>query len=393
LTLRIVVAGGYQPFVFPCPHCMSPLHAVFFARLDPMELRMESDDMELVDAEDPAAMAVAVATDVPVHLGLVGVTGPPAVTSPFILVSQELGLQRTSDLLDEVHRLRALREQLFPAVRRAASFWAERDLHGLTKALRAVPGSERLDWENETPMALFDELVGLLFEPLEQPDMREACAQELLKLLRVALDDHTDALGALFAEYESGALEEHRRRVVGAVFRALNDVDAFFPALWAEAMEGHVDLEPYRVMRDDFAQRKSSYQDLFELASRTLAFTAPIANLALRGDHRAFCDGKTRALAKARKARAVDRATWLADFPLTQPRFDAVSRHTRNDIGHALVRQDVRNGILVYDDGGKQNYMLFLVDWLQAVRLSRYVLDVLFILDYLRAAVRHKQSI
>lgn len=50
-------------------------------------------------------------------------------------------------------------------------------------------------------------------------------------------------------------------------------------------------------MRDDFAKRKTSYQDLFELSSRTLAFTARIANLVLRGDHRAFCDDKTRTLA------------------------------------------------------------------------------------------------
>jgi len=357
-----------------------------------MDLRTESDDMELLAAEDPDAVAVAVATDVPVHLGLVGVTGQRAMMSPFILVSQTLGLDRTSDLMSEVDRLRALREQLFPAVRRAASFWAERDLEGLTKALKAVPGSEGLDWKNETPMALFDNLAGLLFEPVEQPGVRERCAEELLKLLRVALDDHLDALGSLFAEYDSGPLEEHRRRVVGAVFGALNDVDALFPALWAEAMDGHIDLEPYRVMRDDFAQRKSSYQDLFELGSRTLAFTAPIANLALRGDHRAFCDGKTRTPAKARKARAFDRADWLADFPEAAPRFDAVSRHTRNDIGHALVRLDVRNGVLVYDDGVEQNYMLFLVDWLQAVRLSRYALDVLFVLDYTRSAVRHQQS-
>lgn len=52
----------------------------------------------------------------------------------------------------------------------------------------------------------------------------------------------------------------------------------------------------------------------------------------------------------------------------------------------------MRNGVLVYDDGAEQNYMLFLVDWLQAVRLSRYGLDVLFILDYTRSAVRYRQA-
>jgi hypothetical protein len=65
-----------------------------------------------------------------------------------------------------------------------------------------------------------------------------------------------------------------------------------------------------------------------------------------------------------------------------------VKRNTRNDIGHALVRQDVARGVLVYDDGSEQNYMLFLIDALQAIRLSRYVFDVLQILDYTRMALQ-----
>lgn len=357
-----------------------------------MELRTEGEDFEQLDAEDPEAVAVAVATDVPVHLGLVGATGSAAVISPFIAVSQELGLERAKPVVDGGNRLRALREHLFPGVRRAGAFWADRDLDGLTQALKAVPGSDQLDWENDTPMALFDELVGILVEPLELFGVREACAEELLKLIGVALEEHLDAFTVLFGEFEAGSLEEHRRRVVSAVFGALDDIDAILPALWIEAMEEHVDLALYRVMRNDFANRKSSYQDLFELASRTLAFTAPIANLVLRGDAKAFSDGETRTPHKAQKARAFERTAWLADFPVTEPRYAAVSRHTRNDIGHALVRQDVRRGVLVYDDGSEQNYMLFLVDWLQAVRLIRYALDVILILDYARSAVRQRNT-
>jgi hypothetical protein len=390
LTLRIVVAGGDQPFVFPCPHCAAPLHATFEARLEPMQLRLESDDVEQLAAEDPDALAVAVATDVPVHVSLVGAAGDASMLSPFILVSQELGLVRAAPVTDKANKLRALREHLFPGLRRAASFWSDRDVDGLTAALRSIPGSDRLDWNNDSPMELFDELIGLMYEPIEESGVRDFCAEELLKLIAAALDNDLAGFTRLFAEFEGGPLEQHRRRVIPAIFGALSDVDAFLPALWAEAMEGHLDLAPYRVMRDDFAKRKSSYQDLFELSSRTLAFTAPIANLVLRGDAKTFADGKSRTPHKARKTRAFERAEWLTDFPAAAQRFDAVSRHTRNDIGHALVRQDVRRGVLIYDDGTEQNYMLFLVDWLQAVRLARYALDVIMVLDYTRSAVRQR---
>jgi len=390
IALRVVVAGVHQPFVFACPHCTAPLRGTFFARLEQMELRIESEDFDKLDVECPDSVAVAVATDLPVHLGLFGATGSAAKISPFLVVSQELGLERAKSVVHDGNRLRAIRERLFPAVRRAAAFWADRNLAGLSQALEAVPGSQELDWENETPMALFDELVGSLYGPLELPNVREACAEELLRFISRALDEHVGAFTALFDEFEARPLEEHRRRITSAVFGALGDVDAFLPALWAEAMAGRVDLAPYRVMRDDFATRRSSYQELFELASRTLAFTAPIANLVLRGDARAFADGKTRSPEKARAARAFERTEWLVDFPLTKPRYEAVSRHTRNDIGHALVRQDVRRGVLVYADGSEQNYILFLVDWLNAVRLGRYALDVIVILDYTRSALRQR---
>lgn len=73
---------------------------------------------------------------------------------------------------------------------------------------------------------------------------------------------------------------------------------------------------------------------------------------------------------------AREREAWLVDFPSAKRLYDAVNRHTRNDIGHRLVRHDVAQGSLVYDDGATQNYLLFAVDYLQAVRLSHHLVDV-----------------
>jgi hypothetical protein len=383
-----VVAGGRQPFVFACPNCKAAIHGTFQATLDPMSFHTESDDVELTVAEDPDGLAVAVATDLPVHVGLIGVNGAAALISPFILASQELGLEEAARVVDSVDKLRVLREHLFSPARRAAEFWAERDAKGLKTALRTAPGGDGIDWSEITPMERFDELLGALYEPLERPGLREPYAEEFLAYSKVALDDHPRALMALFADFDGGPLPEHRRRVVQAAFGMLDDTDALFPALWAERMDGRVDLNAYRVMRDDFARRKSGYQDLFELASRTLAFTVPIANLAQRGDAEAYVDGKKRALSKARRSTAFDRGGWLSEFPLAEALYAAVKRNTRNDIGHALVRQDVARGVLVYEDGSEQNYMLFLIDALQAIRLSRYVFDVLQILDYTRIALQ-----
>jgi hypothetical protein len=378
--------------VFACPHCLTAIHGTFHASLDPLSLHTESEDVELTSDEDSQALAVAVATDLPVRLDLVGVTGTAAMLSPFIVVSQDLGLEETGPIIETVNALRAVRQHLFSPARRAAGYWAERDADNLKRALESAPGGETIDWSTTSPMERFDNLLSALYEPLERAGIRDKYTAELLCYCKIGLDEHPRALTELFEDFDAGPLPEHRRSVVQAAFGMLGDVDALFPALWAERMDGHVDLDAYRVMRDDFSNRKSGYQDLFELASRTLAFTVPLANLANRGDLGAYADGEKRTPNKARRTRATDREGWLCEFPVAKALYTAVSRTTRNSIGHALVRQDVARGTLVYGNGTEQNYMLFLTDALQAVRLSRYVFDVLQVLDYTRIALEHDRQ-
>jgi hypothetical protein len=70
------------------------------------------------------------------------------------------------------------------------------------------------------------------------------------------------------------------------------------------------------------------------------------------------------------------RESWLVDLPGVKVLFDAVARRTRNDIGHRLVRYDFNSGDLVFDDGTREAYLDFEVDYLSAARLSRYLADV-----------------
>jgi hypothetical protein len=102
---------------------------------------------------------------------------------------------------------------------------------------------------------------------------------------------------------------------------------------------------------------------------------APFANIARRGDVRSFADGQRRSLKDALRARAAVREGWLVDLPAVKVLFDAVARGTRNDIGHRLVRYDFTSGDLIYDDGGRETYLDFEVDSLNAARLSRYLAD------------------
>ena len=128
---------------------------------------------------------------------------------------------------------------------------------------------------------------------------------------------------------------------------------------------------------DDFDALKARYQDIYELGSRSLAFTSRVANIKARGDASIYSDGTTRTFNKAlNKTTSFKREPWLADFPVADELYSAMKRGMRNDIGHMLVKYDVESGYLMFEDARRENYLSFLVDYLNAVRLVHYLLDV-----------------
>ena len=56
--------------------------------------------------------------------------------------------------------------------------------------------------------------------------------------------------------------------------------------------------------------------------------------------------------------------------------YDGVHRTSRNQFGHYAVEYDVGSGKLVDDRGHRTNYVLFLVDYLEAVRLIKTLLTI-----------------
>lgn len=363
--------------MFACPHCRSETHGILNATPGtPLDLRSEDFDIlrRTVNEQD---IAVTVSIDIPVHESLIGHPISEVVLTPFIQLSSVFGPGTVAPLVAAVDELRALREHAYPHMRRAASHLARGDMAGLQAALSRMPGSERINFALVDPVQAFSNLFARMYAPLEETTLRLEAAMEWVETLDAARQSDEHGFAHMLTEFESGPLGEHRARVVDTAVSSLADIDTLFPAIWAELMEGIVELREYRVMRDDFDTLKSRYQDVFELGSRSLAFAARVANIAVRGDARLHADGVARSLRKALDhTTAANREAWLVDFPKAQKLYNVMKRHTRNDIGHRLVRYSFEHGALIYEDGASENYLLFLVDYLQAVRLSHYLFDV-----------------
>lgn len=388
LVLRIQVAaglspfvvGGVQAFVFACPHCRSGIHGKLNSEIDKPPL-LQGEDFDVAhEQEDPADTAVTVATDLPVHSSLIGYPARQQKMTPFIQLTRSLDSEVFVGLMTSIGQVRQLRELAFPYVRRASSFFMRGDLTGMKSALLDAPNTDDDFAEVE-----LGQMLGVAFadiyEPLEDPSLSRAAAVESARMVEDTRLADGPALTQLLTDLEKGPLPEHRKRVLDTALAALEDVEALLPAMWAERIEGVAELNDYRVMRDDFDSLKSRYVDVFELGSRSLAFMARVANIAIRGDVRLHSDGVGRSLKKAVDGTpAKEREAWLDDFPNAKRLYDAIKRHTRNDIGHRLVRYDFESGSLVYEDGTNENYLLFLVDYLHAVGLTHYLLDVVFAL-------------
>ena len=385
LVLRIQISAGLspddprtvQPFLFACPACRSGMHgALHGGQLSPS---LAGEDFDVADAEAAADdLVVSIATDVPVHASLTGGRADDVLLTPYIKVVSMIGSEVAAEVVEAVGTLRGLREAALPYLRRAVDRYLEGDLSGAIDAAAAAfedrPAAVKLE-----AAPLLRAFLEDLYRPLGGADAIDSAIAETEGIVRAAEARDATATAALLGALESGPLPEHRRRVLDTALRVLADVDALTPALWSALLETRLPAEELlalRVMRDDFDVLKSRYQDVFELGSRTLGMIAPFANIGLRGDVRSFADGQRRSLKDALGTRAAVREGWLVDLPTVKALFDAMSRRTRNDIGHRLVRYDFNSGDLVYDDGARETYLDFVVDYLNAARLSRYLGDI-----------------
>lgn len=339
---------------------------------------LAGEDFDAADGEAaPGDLVVSIATDVPVHASLSGGRADDVLLTSYIKVVSMIGPEVAAEVVEAVGTLRGLREAASPYLRRGVDRYLEGDLSGAIDAAAAA-FEDRPTEVNLEAGPLLRAFLEDLYRPLGGGDAIDAALAETEAIARAAEARNATATAALLGALESGPLPEHRKRVLDTALRVLADVDALTPALWSELLEARLpaeELPALRVMRDDFDVLKSRYQDVCELGSRTLAMIAPFANIARRGEVRSFADGQRRTLKDALGARAAVREGWLVDLPAVRVLFDAVARRTRNDIGHRLVRYDFNSGDLVYDAGAPETYLDFVVDYLNAARLSRYLAD------------------
>jgi hypothetical protein len=346
-----------------------------------LDLNFKSEDVALEEdekvAEDGELQSVTVYADVPVPKAMQGIPAEDATLSPFLLFAQVIGHDKLGDLMGRIEAMRSFRSGAFPGFRRAASLIRSDDFTALAAAVDRLPGADEVEGLRDYhPLYQFGRFLDTLYIPFAPLGPRVAAIGELGMLL-IAAERHSDGPEHLQTLNNRPDWIEHRRRIYESVVTALSLVETLMPAMaWEQVDEDKYEVEDYLVMRDDFDQLKGVYQDLFELGSRSLAYVGSILNLVVRDDPRQFSNGKRCSLTRVLRTTANNREFILDELPQAKPLYDQIDRHTRNDIGHRLVSFDFATQTLIDDKGRQTNYLLFLEDFLQAVRFSSYLLGV-----------------
>lgn len=372
-----VGAGDQQAFVCECPHCSAALHGVLHADQRRARLRFESEDM--VELPERKARGwerwpgVTVYTDLPVHVSCIG-KGMERGGSAFLTLRHFMPDEPWVDYNERVTSLNALRIRLIPALRRATAHFIAKDWLKVSKALEVA-----LPDDPPEVRTSFHAVLSVLFSPLFSKDGM-AWADELCTIFRDVTSTRPVEWLALRETVDRLGFRQFRRQVVDTIVRVFQKADALCPAIAYEHLPG-IDVREFKIFRDDLDVLKSLYVDLFELASRGLAYLGTVVNLHRRGDPEKWSNGKATTLGKMLSARAVDREFVVGELTGCARLYAGLNRHTRNEFGHCKVHYDFSSGCLVDSDGNEENFLLFLVDLLGAARCSALCLLVVKCFD------------
>jgi hypothetical protein len=343
-----------------------------------MELHFKSEDVTALETEPAEELtSVTIYADLPVPKALQGIPATEAIASPFILFGQVIGNEELGVLMGRIEHMRRLRSQIFPRLRQATSLVGDGDFESLSAAVARLPGINEIEgFGDQHPLYQLGRYVATLYLPFAPLEPRISAVGELGMLLLSA--EHAEGGPEHLRELvERPDWTQHRRRIYETTVTALGLVEALMPAMaWEMVDESTVDIDDYLVMRDDFDRLKSTYQDIFELGSRSLAYVGSIVNLVLRGDPRELSNGMRVSLKKALETKAKNREFILDELPQAKALYEQIDRHTRNDIGHHLVSFDFATQTLIDSKGNRTNYLRFLEDFLGAVRFTAYLLAV-----------------
>ena len=275
----------------------------------------------------------------------------------------QVGEERDAALLEVLHRGRTAAEELWPKVRRIYEYYLVEDWKHFDKAGAATFN----DWQSVSTThqraTMAHQAAGIAAAAITD-DIESAAAQHLHKGPRQAhACTHVWAVrlfSSARSDVASGLVPGLQRSVFDAMDRFIGHLDAWQMGVLRRMVpsERLPLLEELTFFRDEFDILRDLYQQGFETVCKTLRFAIAAQNAVKRQDPNDFGDevpDGTNQKANPRSLRAYDklpnavRLAYVRQVPGWEGLVGILNNRTRNVIGHASARHDLRTGRIVND--------------------------------------------
>jgi hypothetical protein len=361
-----VVRFGLAPtkitrFYVPCPNCKLPIRGRSFG--DDLDTHKVEFDTKMIYVDPEPDLVVTVDPNVPSRYEASEMGG--LGTAPTMTLVSLVGDDRMFDLMKVMGGGRGAVEQLWPQVRRIFEYYLEGDWERFDRV-----GRQALEdtWPDPTTTheraTVANQLLGHVLKEIVGPDEHMASSMFLNRWLR----KHSRALE--YSKYVELARSEVAAGITQRVQRAVFDTLDHFVGQYDSWQMGLLLriipdertqlLDGLRIFRDEFAVLRDLYQQGFETVCKTLRYPIAAQNTVKRHDPHDFGPTVPATLTRRRNPRDIaefdsrlsnyEKLQYVAQIPGCERWVALLDNRTRNAIGHASVRHDLRTGLVISDE-------------------------------------------
>jgi hypothetical protein len=345
-------------FYVPCAHCKLPIRGS--AHGQNLETHRVEFEAEMLPSEASLEVAfVTVDPNVPSKYDAAerGEFG----TFPTMTLLRLVGDERAEAFFELHPRGRSAADEFWPKVRRIYEYYLVEDWKNFDKAGAAAFKDWRSVSTTHERATLAHQAVGIAAAAITD-DFDDRAA----RYLRRVLTKHTRALdyaayvASARADVASGLVPGLQRGVFDVMDRFIGHLDAWHMGVLRRVMppERLPLLEELTLFRDEFDVLRDLYQQGFETVCKTLRFAVAAQNTIKRHDPNDFGPDvpndvnqkvTPKSLTAYDKLPNAARIAYVKQVPGWEGFAALLNNRTRNAIGHASARHDLRTGRIISD--------------------------------------------
>jgi len=360
-------------FYFPCPECNIPITGSMRGEQDIETLRVQFDDCEKIDVDvrKNYRSVVTVAPDMPLKLAARDLREVGGAPTAMILRIAGDNVER---VLRRISIFNQQRSTQWPNVRRFYEYYMREQWDHFAAAGRKAIDTSFVDpgtahgRESEAYRSVVTCICAAATDPFDE------MLDEIISHMEVAFESSAFRDFAIRSA-ASGDLQQQQRRIWDCVCLLMKISEMWLAPgiLWDLADENPpIPLDELSLSRDEFHQLRDAYIACFEACCKTLIYLMAFINTSARGAPETFTQdapsilgGRGRRVpprnfTQFKRLPNFEKLAYLYEWPAVGNGLNRIlSSGLRNSLGHNSVRQDLRTGWIVNDDGIVMSYFEF----------------------------------